>query len=315
MKKHDDSLPSTPKQNEGTDTHPHVNGGTVVPVKTPMYQAMHSDRYMRQMLIKQIQNERGSRLICYVSGIATGIHRDDTLGFVDLLHNVPRGSNLDLLLHTPGGDINAAEKLISMVHATVEQGVLRVIIPDFAKSAGTLMALGANKVVMSDSSELGPIDPQINLNDGRGNLIVHSVLSYLDAYNTHSEMLQSHPNNVVAKIMLGKLNPETVKFFEAVRDCARSIAEKQLKQWMFQNKTVNHTKIVGDLMDIKRWPSHGQMISWQDATQMELEVEYLDPQKEPWLSYWKLYCLQRLAVKDRQKLFESDYVSLVFDGP
>lgn len=48
---------------------------------------------------------------------------------------------------------------------------------------------------------------------------------------------------------------------------------------------------------------------------MELEVEYLDPRREPWLSYWRLYCLQRLAVKDRQKLFESDYASLLIDGP
>lgn len=261
MTEYDNSVPPASKPNESVNVRPGGSEGAPPPSKTPLFQAMQSDRYMRQLLIKQIQDEYGPRLICFVCGIAAGIHRDDTLGFADILYNVPPGKHLDLLLHTPGGDVNAAEKLISMVHATVGQGTLRIIVPDFAKSAGTLMALGANKIVMSDTSELGPIDPQINLNDGRGNVIVHSVLSYLDAYKTHSELLRSHPNDLVAQIMLGKLNPETVKLFEAVRDCARTIAEKQLNQWMFQNKSVSYTKIVADLMDIKRWPSHGQMIN------------------------------------------------------
>jgi hypothetical protein len=67
-------------------------------------------------------------------------------------------------------------------------------------------------------------------------------------------------------------------------------------------------------MDLRNYPSHGQMIGWQDATQLRLEIEYLDPREEKWCAYWQLYCLQRLAVKDRQKLFESDYVSLPFDS-
>jgi hypothetical protein len=63
-------------------------------------------------------------------------------------------------------------------------------------------------------------------------------------------------------------------------------------------------------MDTNLWPAHGQMISWEDAKQMELEVEYLHPQSTVWRDYWSLYCLQRLAVKDMQKLFEADYAGL-----
>ena len=64
----------------------------------------------------------------------------------------------------------------------VGTGRLRVIVPDFAKSAGTLIALAADKIVMSDSSELGPIDPQFLKKDGDGNARWLSVLSYLKAY-------------------------------------------------------------------------------------------------------------------------------------
>ncbi len=56
------------------------------------------------------------------------------------------------------------------------------------------------------------------------------------------------------------------------------------------------------------------MISSEDARQIGLSVEYMDPQSGSWQAYWQLYCLQRLAVGDRQKLFESDYASLVLES-
>ena len=81
------------------------------PSKTPMYEAIHSARYERQELIKNIRETYGRQLVCYVCGAAALINRDDTVFFVDLLHNVTNDGDLDLLLHTSGGDIDAAEKL------------------------------------------------------------------------------------------------------------------------------------------------------------------------------------------------------------
>ena len=284
------------------------------PTKTPMYEAMHAERYRRQAQIRQIQTRSGNKLLCYVAGIEAPVTRDDTLGIAELLHNVPRNSNVDFLLHTPGGDIDAAEKIMLMVRTTVGTGRLRIVVPDFAKSAGTLMALAADQIVMSDCSELGPIDPQITLADGRGNAIPHSVMSYLEAYQEHSEALRQNPGNVPAQIMLSKLDPATVNLFQAARNRAQKLAEGHLNQWMFQNKKTNYTKIASELMDTKRWLTHGQMIGWQDAKQMELEVQYLPPESEDWRAYWRLYCLLRLAVKDNQKLFESDYASWALEG-
>ena len=128
--------------------------------KTPAFQAMHALRYRRQDLIGEIEKLTGHKLICYLGGHHGEISRDDAVFFGDLLHNIPSDHPVDLLLQTPGGDIDAAEKLISMVRNRVGSARLRVIVPDYAKSAGTLIALGADVVMMSDSSELGPIDPQ-----------------------------------------------------------------------------------------------------------------------------------------------------------
>lgn len=283
------------------------------PTKTPMYQAMHAERYLRQAKIKTIQEAAGSRLLCYVAAQSAPITRDDVVGIEELLHNVPHDGNIDFLIHTGGGDIDAAEKIVRLLRTTVGKGRLRVVVPDFAKSAGTLIALAADKIVMSDTSELGPIDPQFPKRDGDGTGRWLSVLNYLEAYNTQSAKLRQLPNDVPAQIMLSKLDPATVVQFEAICRRARTLAEEHLRRWMFQNKTANYTKIAGDLMDNGRWPSHGQMISWQDAKQMELEVEYLTAESEEWRAYWSLYCLQRLAVKDHQKLFEADYASLVME--
>ena len=276
--------------------------------KTPLFQANSADRYQRQTIIKQIQVRTTRSLICYVSGIDCVIDENDTMPFVDLLHNVPSDQNLDLLLHTTGGSIDAAEKLMGMMRRHVGgKAELRVIVPDFAKSAGTLMVLGADKVVMSDMSELGPIDPQERL-FGRW----QSVQNYLDAFEEHAETLTNDPNNVAARIMLNKLDPATLRLFEVAKQRARQAAENLLKRGMFR-KSGNWSLTASELLATARWLSHGQMISWEDALdpRIGLVVEHLSYHSETWQAYWRLFCLQRLAVKHDQKLYESDYVSLI----
>ena len=155
------------------------NQATLLDTRTPLFQASHAARYHRQDIVRQIQEQTGRPLICYVSDARCGIDQDDTVPFGDLLHNVPRGESMELLLHTPGGSVDAAEKLIRMVRGKVGKGEINIVVPDFAKSAGTLMVLGADRVLMSDMSELGPIDPQMRLTDNQGQRRWQSVQNYL----------------------------------------------------------------------------------------------------------------------------------------
>ena len=284
-----------------------------MPLKTPMYEAQNAERYLRQSKIKAIQNSQNCRLLCYVAGCAAPITRDDIIGIAELLHNVAGSEppNVDLLLHTGGGEIDAAEKIVSMLRAsTGKEGRFRVVVPDFAKSAGTLIALAADSIVMSDSSELGPIDPQFCKGDGDGNVQWHSVLNYLGAYDRLYFHLNEHPDDTSARIMFSKLDPTMVEQLLLVKKRALRLAEEHLNHWMFHKRVGNYTKIAADLMDTTRWLSHGQMIGWEDAKEMGLEVQYLASASEIWREYWALYCLQRFAIKDDQKLFESDCVSL-----
>lgn len=275
--------------------------------KTPMFTATNAARYQRQELIKEINKREGTELLCYVGGRETEIDRSDVIGFVDLLHNVSQRTPIDLLVHTFGGDVDACEKLIALIHAKVVDKPFRVIVPDLAKSAGTFMALGANSILMSDSSELGMIDPQFSMKDNHGNRFSHSVTAYLEAYQEHVAALRKDPKDPVALLMLDGFDPKVVRKFQGIRDRVRSFAEDLLKR-----RGAPASGIVAELMSAARWKTHGQPINHADVNQFGLPVEYLAPDSERWLSYWRLYCLQRLEVADDKKIFESSYVSQIF---
>ena len=279
--------------------------------KTPMFTAMHASRYQRQEMIRKIEADTQRILLCYVSGNNTSIDRNDTLGFVEMLHNVPSDAKVDLLLHTLGGDGDASEKLINLLQSKVGQDTeqedkLRVIVPDFAKSAGTLIALSASSIVMSDSSELGTIDPQFSLADRHGNTIRYSVMDYINAYEEFKKELQNKPSDEDKKIMFEKFEPMIFHKCKIIKDRARVCAENQLKR---QGGT--WTKTISDLMDIKKFPSHGQMIGSEEAKEIGLNITYMDPQNPVWKQYWSIYCYLRLAIRDDQKIFESSMMSYI----
>jgi hypothetical protein len=77
-------------------------------------------------------------------------------------------------------------------------------------------------------------------------------------------------------------------------------------------KGVNYTQIVSDLMDIDRFPSHAQMIGWETAQTIGLPAEYVPKDDPVWKLYWSLYCHLRLVIDEKQKIFESYYVSLLW---
>ena len=294
-------VPTLPPQLEPT---PAPKG----PTRTPLFEAMNAQRYARQSLIKQIEEVTSTTLICYVSANPQ-IDRTDVIGMVDLLHNITPGTPIDLLLHSPGGNIDAAEKLVLLIRKRAGTAPVRVIVPDYAKSAATLIALGANTIVMSDSSELGAIDPQVELPDSNGHLQTLSAQSYLDAFHRHADRLKEDPDDPVARLMLGKMEPAAVRKLERMIKRSHSIAEALLGQAMIKNEA-EATDIADKLSDTERLHSHGQMISHEHARRLGLHVSYLSPQDPLWLMYWRLFTLQLWSADGKVKLFESAWASL-----
>ena len=148
-----------------------------LPDRTPLFNALQSERYGRRSDIQDIEGITGRKLIVYFAKPGAGIEQDDVLAFGDLLHDVS-GQSIDLLLQSPGGDIDVAEKLVSLTASRCPS--FRVIVAQSAKSAATLMALASDEIVMGDTSELGPIDPQVTVTTAQGQRMVRPASSFLD---------------------------------------------------------------------------------------------------------------------------------------
>lgn len=121
------------------------------------------DHATRLALYKQIEADRGSRVLAMVNSerlnLQTQIAPDAVRPFVSLLDAIGPTAKLSLILDTNGGDTSAAWRLINLIRSFCDD--LEVIIPTKAMSAGTLMSLGADRIVMTKQAALGPIDPSL----------------------------------------------------------------------------------------------------------------------------------------------------------
>ncbi|MHB1509997.1 MAG: SDH family Clp fold serine proteinase [Acidimicrobiales bacterium] len=220
----------------------------------------------------------------------------------DLLHKAETGTDLDFLIHTPGGDVDAADKIVRILRKRVgEKGTLRVVVPDCAKSAGTLLALGAHFIVMSDSSELGPIDPQIIARDGAGQPTRRPAHTYVDGYDALVTKIndpasyEDGKDTKAEQLLLSKCDPALLDLCRQAIRRSRRLAERLLQQGMLQNGA--WTEVAGRLTNNEHFLSqHGAVIDYQDATDLGLSVEYLHPNSNLWQAYWRLYCEERLAL-------------------
>jgi hypothetical protein len=120
---------------------------------------------IRQNIIKEIEKEIDSALVTYTANLGSpgsAIMIQDAALFEDVLRSVSDKKKGTLMLTSAGGDPNAAQKLMLMCRKRFDQG-FQIIIPFYAKSAATLMCLGADRICMGYGSELGPIDPQVQM--------------------------------------------------------------------------------------------------------------------------------------------------------
>ena len=118
----------------------------------------------RLALLKQIQEERDSVALMYVTsdrpGMESQISNDAFDFFVQHLDRVWPQKKITFILHTGGGNTAAAWRIINLLRIHCDD--LEVLIPNRAHSAGTLMSLGANRIIMTKQATLGPIDPSLS---------------------------------------------------------------------------------------------------------------------------------------------------------
>lgn len=125
---------------------------------------------MRRRYIRSLERLTNRNVIIYysgwlqktsVQGVNFSISDADKTGFMTAVHNMDRSKGLDLVLHTPGGDMAATESLIDYLRAMFGNDI-RAIVPQMAMSGGSMIACACKEIIMGAQSSIGPFDPQFN---------------------------------------------------------------------------------------------------------------------------------------------------------
>lgn len=275
-----------------------------------------------------------NRLISYVMRFGharTIMYTADIPNIEAALQSIPGAEQINLLIHSPGGDGTICEKIVDICrsHLVGNDRKFRVIVPNVAKSAATILALGADEIIMGYTSELGPIDPQVPI-------VVSGSPQWVSAFafvEARDKLLQQ-----IAKAT--KKQEPTVGFLTQLAGLNIPFTDEMENQIQFAKKTAItllskhmlvpvHAKpiqrhkesvnIAEKLLSKALFPTHGYYISGQAAKDMGLQVELLDKDDPLWNQIWEYYIrcevqmnipLQASLVKT--KLFESGYqVSIV----
>src|SRR6185295_9056264 len=136
----------------------------------------------RDSLLDQFQSERKSRVIALIHRqesqsifgvqVSSYINVEDAEAVLRAIRLTPDEQPIDLILHTPGGLVLAAEQIAKAL--ADHKGKVTVFIPHYAMSGGTLIALAAAEIVMDRNAVLGPVDPQI------GDVAASSILKVVE---------------------------------------------------------------------------------------------------------------------------------------
>jgi ClpP class serine protease len=287
------------------------------------------ERNKRRDLIKDIQDNEtikseNGKLIVYTANFNhpnSSMQHADITPFEELLIDVGHTSTLFLMIDSPGGDPNIAEKLLIMCRERCD--CLKVIVPNTAKSAATLMTLGCDEILMGHLSELGPIDPQISIISPEGIPVYVPAQSVIDGFKILSEGLRKTSSRESLEDpraylqILSRLDPPTYDRALKAQKLTEEFARVWLTQYMCKHSRQKADKIVNKLSDAKEWLSHGRAIDADKAMNLlgkndGLNVKKLSKDDDLWKLIWELYVLseRHLQLTKRAKLCESENVSI-----
>jgi hypothetical protein len=190
-----------------------------------------------------------------------------------------------------------------------------VVVAERAKSAGTLIALAADEIVMGSTSELGPIDPQVEVTAADGSQVSRPVHCFLDGLEQIKQSAKEEGTlNPAYQPLLAQLDPALLGFCEKAIQRSQDFARKWLLAHMLRGQPELADRIAWRLARDKEYiSSHGRVIGWQDARELGLQVLYLTPDDELWKLLWQLFLAYLIARQNDglTKAFESTRVSVL----
>jgi len=265
----------------------------------------------RAEIIRQIQELRGSQVVTYFTSdrrtfppsfplpaLNTRLATESQIFLYDQLRSIGKTDNLDLFLYTRGGEVDSVWPLVSIFreHALKQFAVL---VPFRAHSAGTLICLGADKVVMGEAAELSPIDPTTG-NDfnpvdeidkhNRREISVEDVTSYMELAKDPAKVGLQDSDHIleVFKGLSQKVHPLALGNVNRKHTQIRILAEKLLSlHWTTEEEKARISLVVDQLT--KRLYSHTHALNRYEAKEILGEGLVAKANENEQKLLWQLY--------------------------
>lgn len=274
----------------------------------------------RKKHLKRISLIRGDRdILVYASDLTksnapVSIDYSDLLPFQDQLANL-KGKSIDIILETPGGFAEVVEDLVKLVRNKYEK--VGIIVPGYAKSAGTIFAMAGDEILMGPMSALGPIDAQIIANNKR-----FSAEAFLEGLEKiKEEVIKQGKLNPAYLPILQNISPGEIQHCENVQNFSKKLVTEWLSKYKFKywdkhsntgksvtdkEKKKRATEIAATLCRQSKWLTHGRSIKIGDFEEMRLKITDFSAQKELNEAILKYYTLLRMSFETNiYKIFET----------
>ena len=246
----------------------------------------------RKQLYLELEKAMGVPILSFFTSFRYPVMLEDS--DADVLEGVLQKSDLSkgfaLLLSSPGGSGLAAERIINLCRSYSGTGKYDVIVPGKAKSAATMICLGASKIIMSKTSELGSIDPQITyVEDGQVKRfsVYNIVKSYDDLF---SKAVKERGNLQPYLQQLTNYDSREIAEFRLALSLSEDIAIKALKTGMFSSISKEEIKRrIKIFLTPEKVKTHGRPIYAQDALNCGLNIEIKNLKEKFWSTVYELY--------------------------
>lgn len=158
------------------------------------------------------------------------ISEEDVQGLMEVIHGV-KETKLDLIIHSPGGSIAAADACVQYLRSKFEH--IRVFVPYAAMSAATMIACAADEIVMGKHSFLGPIDPQFIMHTALGTRSIPAQ-TIIDQFKMAKEECKDTSQLAVWLPTLQQYGPDLLIQCQHVLSLSESLVHDWLKAYMFK---------------------------------------------------------------------------------
>ena len=198
------------------------------------------------------------------------LNDSDKNGFMATIHQMDKSKGLDLILHTPGGDIAATESIVDYLRSIFGTDI-RAVVPQLAMSAGTMISCACKTIIMGKHSSLGPIDPQI------GGIPTHGIIEEFE--RAKREISLNQAAIPVWQPIISKYRPTLIG------ECEKAIAwsSEIVKEWLMNGMFLGESdadqksdRVVTELGDHSLTKSHARHISFKRAQEIGLKVIALE---------------------------------------